>query len=132
MPSPQIAGAVVVWALALSGCAAQSGWSPTVDPYGDPHTERLQLDKAECRELALRAAGDQTGETVRGGLLGGALGAGTGAAIGAVTGDAGKGAAIGATAGGIGGGTHQAIQSSAEYKQAFRRCMRNRGHKVLN
>ncbi len=118
--------------LALSGCASQTGWQPTVDPYGDPNAYRINQDYAECRQLALSASGGTAQETVTGALIGGAIGAASGAAIGAISGNAGAGAAYGAAIGGFGGGTSQGVEAETSYKQAFRNCMRNRGHHVLN
>ncbi|MGH8604766.1 MAG: hypothetical protein ACREXR_18865, partial [Gammaproteobacteria bacterium] len=41
----------------LTGCAAQSGWAPTVDTYGDTRAQYISADTAECQALAQRAAG---------------------------------------------------------------------------
>ena len=126
----------MVWclgfALAVAGCASQGGYRPTVDTYGDPNAERLSQDEAECRQLALQASGGTVKETAKGTLVGGLLGAAGGAAIGAATGNPGKGAAIGAAAGGIGGGAYKGISAEGDFKQAFRNCMRNRGHNVID
>ncbi len=168
--------------LVLLGCAAQSGWTPTIDTSSNEsiktdvtttrpiptyhkevtHTKRpirtvrvkkvyhrtkpriiqavntyqprrtYAQDLAECKMLAQQAAGYMPEETIKGGLIGGAIGAAAGAAIGAVLGHAGKGAAIGAAAGGIGGGAYKGLSTDQRYKQAYIRCMRNRGYKVLN
>ncbi len=119
-------------AIALAGCATQTGWTPTVDYMNDANAYRLQQDYAECRQLALQASGGTAKQGAMGAAAGGLLGAATGAAIGAVSGNPGGGAAIGAAAGGIGGAAHQGISSQEEYKNAYSSCMRQRGHKVLN
>lgn len=117
----------------LVGCASYGHWTPTVDPYGDPNAFRIQQDMAECRQLALQASGGTTTQTIQGGLVGGAVGAAAGAAIGAaIGGGAGRGAAIGAATGGMGTGVHQGLNAEQQYKYAFVRCMRYRGHNVLN
>lgn len=116
----------------LGACASQSGWSPTVDTYGDPRAQYISTDQAECRQIALQASGGTAQSAVTGTVVGGLLGAAAGAAIGAAAGNPGKGAAIGAAAGGIGGGTHQGIRSEQDFQSAFRTCMRGRGHNVLN
>jgi len=118
--------------LLAAGCASQSGWQPVVDPYNDPRAAYINQDLAECKMLAKRVSGYTPEETIKGGLIGGAIGAASGAAIGAATGAPGKGAAIGAAAGGIGGGTYKGIDAETAYKNAYIRCMRQRGHKVLN
>ncbi|MGH8614622.1 MAG: glycine zipper family protein [Gammaproteobacteria bacterium] len=116
----------------LAGCAAQSGWTPTVDTYGDTRAQYVSRDTAECQALAQRAAGSAPAEAGKSALLGGLVGAAAGAAIGAVFGRAGTGAAVGAAAGGIGTGASAASSSDAAYKRAFNDCMRNRGHRVLS
>lgn len=119
-------------ALLLSSCASQTGWTPTVDTYNDPNAYRLSQDIEECRQLASQASGGTVRETATGAAVGGLIGAAGGAAIGAATGNAGKGAAIGAAAGGIGGAAKQGIQSDDQYKNAYRSCLRQRGHTVIN
>lgn len=118
--------------LILSGCATQSGWTPTVDPYNDPNRANIERDQIECRQLALQASGSTVGETAKGAVIGGAVGAAAGAAIGAAVGSPGTGAMVGAAAGGIGGGAKQGFGSEDQYKQSFINCMRNRGHNVIN
>lgn len=115
------------------GCAAQNtNWTPVVDSYNDPNADRISADLYECRQLAVQASGDTAREAGKGGLVGGALGAATGAALGAVSGNAGRGAAYGVAAGGFGGAAHQGLSSNEQYKSAYRKCMRGRGHSVLN
>jgi len=116
----------------VGGCASQTGWQPVVDPYNDPRAAYINQDLMECKVLAQRVSGYTPGEVVKGGLIGGAIGAASGAAIGAAVGSPGKGAAIGAAAGGIGGGTYKGLDAETAYKRAYIRCMRQRGHKVLN
>jgi outer membrane lipoprotein SlyB len=116
----------------LSACASQSGWSPTVDTYGDPRAQYISADQAECRQLALQASGGTGQNAVTGTVVGGLLGAAAGAAIGAAAGSPGTGAAIGAAAGGIGGGTHGGVRSEQDFQSAYRTCMRGRQHNVLN
>jgi len=123
---------LVTSSLLLSACATQTGWSPTVDPYGDPNAHRINQDYEECRQLALRASGGTTQEVVKGAAIGGLLGAATGAAIGAISGNPGAGAAYGAAIGGFGGGTKQGFESEDAYKRAYSNCMRHRGHYTVN
>ena len=118
-------------ALASAGCAEYGGYRPVVDPMGDPNAANLSRDEADCRELARQASRAGT-EAVTGAVVGGLIGAASGAAIGAGAGNAGKGAAIGAAAGGVGGGTYKGIEADQNYQSAFRTCMRNRGHNVIN
>lgn len=105
--------------------------APAPVPSSPPQRSYTQ-DLAECKMLAQQVSGYTPGETIKGGLIGGAIGAAAGAAIGAATGNAGKGAAIGAAAGGIGGGAYKGIDAERKYKDAYIRCMRNRGWNVIN
>lgn len=124
---------IIVSGLILAGCATQGGWTPTVDPYGDPNAAAIGNNMAACKQLALQASGGTASEAVKGGLVGGAIGAAAGAALGAATGgDIGTGAAMGAVIGGMGAGVTQGVSAEQAYKQAYINCMRNRGHKVIN
>jgi uncharacterized protein YcfJ len=121
--------AVVV---AFAGCATMGGYRPTVDPYNDPHASRIPRDESECRELALQASGGTANRSLLGAAVGGLLGAAGGAAIGAAEGSPGTGAAVGAAAGGLGGGAYEGLSAEERFKAAFRNCMRERGHKVID
>lgn len=123
---------VIAGSLLLSACASQTGWTPTVDTYNDPHAARLNQDMAECRQLAEHASGGTAKEAAIGAGVGGLIGAAGGAALGAVMGNAGTGAALGAAAGGIGGGAKQGVESDAHFKNAYNNCLRQRGHNVVN
>jgi outer membrane lipoprotein SlyB len=123
---------ILVVSMSVGACASQTGWSPTVDTYGDPRAQDISRDQVECQQLAQQASGGTARSAVTGTVVGGLLGAAAGAAIGAAAGNPGKGAAIGAAAGGIGGGAQQGIGAEQDYKSAFRTCMRNRGHNVVN
>ncbi len=123
---------IILGAFYFSGCATQGGYQPTVDPYGDPRSDRIGQDLYECRSLALQASGGTAQNTARGTIIGGMIGAAAGAAIGAATGNPGTGAAIGAAAGGFGGGAREGFSSEDRFKYAYRNCMRNRGHNVID
>lgn len=123
--------ALITGSLLLTACASQTGWTPTVDPYNDRNAYRIDQDMSECEQIASQST-SAVKDTATGAAVGGLIGAAGGAAIGAMTGDAGKGAAIGAAAGGIGGGSYKGIQSNDQYKNAYRSCMRQRGHNVIN
>jgi outer membrane lipoprotein SlyB len=116
----------------LFGCATYSDWKPTVDSYNDPNAGRIPQDLAECKQLSSQASGDGAEETVKGAAVGGLIGAAGGAALGVISGDAGTGAALGAALGGFGGGAKQGFEADSTYKKIFIKCMRNRGHNVLN
>lgn len=120
--------------LGAAGCAEYGGYRPTVDTYNDPNASNLGRDEADCRELARQASGGSVAQAATGGVVGGLIGAAAGAAIGAAAGggNAGKGAAIGAASGGVGGGAYKGIEADENYKSAYRTCMRNRGHNVIN
>ncbi len=127
--------------LLLTACAQQSGWTPTVDTYGDPNAGLVRQDMKECQQLATQSAGNTVKKAaigtgvgaVVGGASGAAVGAGTGAIRrgGNVGGDAGVGAIIGASVGAIAGGVQQGYQSNDQYKKVYADCLRNRGHRVL-
>ena len=121
----------------LSGCAttSQTTWSPTVDTYGNSRAQYLSRDTEECRALAMSASGRTSEQATQGAVSGGLLGAAGGAAIGGILGGSrsslGRGAAVGAIAGAMAGGVSSASQTEAEFQQAFRNCMINRGHNVI-
>ncbi|MDD2768244.1 MAG: glycine zipper family protein [Methylococcus sp.] len=118
-------------AVAVSGCATYTGWTPTYDSYKDPNSARIPLDEQECQMMAKQAGSTGT-EALKGGVVGGLVGAAAGAAVGAAVGNPGTGAAIGAASGGIGGATYQGVSGDDQYKRAFINCMRGRGHNVIN
>ena len=43
---------VLVCIAFVPGCASQSGWTPTVDTYGNSRAQYLSQDLAECKALA--------------------------------------------------------------------------------
>ena len=116
----------------LAGCASQSQWSPTVDTYGNSRAQYLSRDTEECRALARSASGDTGGQAAQGLAVGAMAGAAGGALFGAILGKPGTGAALGAAAGGIGGGAMSAGRTNEEFQRAFKNCMRQRGHNVIN
>ncbi len=115
----------------MAGCASQTGWTPTIDTYGDPRAGRVDQDMAECKKLADRASGGTAKEAAIGAGVGGLAGAAGGAAVGAAVGDPGIGAAIGAAVGGLGAAGQQGFEAEKRYKSAFNNCMSGRGHKVI-
>lgn len=123
---------VVTGSALISGCYSYGGWQPTVDTYNDRNAYRLNQDMAECKQLALQASGGTTSETAKGAAVGGLLGAATGAVAGALAGSPGTGAAIGAAAGGGIGAAKQGFGSESTYQNAYKNCLRSRGHNVLN
>ena len=123
---------LIILAFFLGGCAYQQGWSPTIDAYNDPNQSNIERNKMECRTLSRQASGDVAEETGKGVVIGGALGAIGGVIIGAAVGSPGTGAAIGAAAGGFGGGAQKGKQSDEQFKKSYIKCLRNRGHKVIN
>lgn len=127
-----VTGSLVIGSLLLTACATQTGWTPTVDPYGDPNAYRLNQDMAECQQLARQASGGTARETAKGVGVGALIGGAAGAAIGAISGNPAAGAAYGAAAGGFGGGTKQGLDAEYQYKRAYTNCMRNRGHNIIN
>ncbi len=128
-----LAQSIIVSSLLLGACAQQTGYTPTVDTYNDPNAHNVNQDLQQCQALAERAAGNTMQEAAIGGAVGGAVGAATGAASGAIYGDrAGTGALGGAAIGALGGAAIQGYRSDDKYKQAYRNCMRNRGHKIVD
>ncbi len=127
------AAALPLALLVLAGCASTGGWTPTVDPTGDPNAANISRDQFECRQLAQQAAGGLAKETGKGALGGGALGGAAGAIIGAIGGDVntGKAAGIGAAVGALTGGATKAYQQDRRFKEAYTRCMQGRGHRVI-
>lgn len=95
-------------------------------------------DVQTCNQYAKSAASGSTEDTTKDVLtkavIGGALGAGVGAAGGAIAGGgrgAGKGAAIGGIVGATAGtlyGLNETNQKDSRAVEAYRTCMRSRGH----
>ena len=123
---------VVTLPLFLTGCATQSNWAPTIDPYKDPHADRINLDLQQCKQLAEQASGSTVKETAKGAGVGALIGAAGGAVLGAAVGSPGTGAAIGASAGAVGGGAKLGLDAELQFKRAYVNCLRQRGHKVIN
>ena len=120
---------LVLSALA-SGCASVSGWRPIVDPRMDQHPETVQGDMSECKVLADQAS-DITKEVSMGAGIGAVTGAAGGAAIGAIAGSAATGAAGGAILA-IPAGLWKGYEANEDFKRAFKTCMRQRGHTLVN
>ncbi len=118
-------------ALIFSGCASHGGYRPTVDPYGDPRAARIGQDLYECETLAHRA-GRVGEESVKGAIVGGGIGMVGGALLGGLSGHPVQGAMVGATAGGLAGGVSQGMNADQRFVHAYRNCMRNRGHNVID
>jgi len=117
--------------LIFSGCASHGGYRPTVDPYGDARADRIGQDMYECEALAHQAS--RVGEeSVKGAVVGGGIGMVGGLLLGAVTGRPVQGAMIGATAGGVAGGASQGMNADQRFVHAYRNCMINRGHNVID
>jgi hypothetical protein len=117
--------------LIFSGCASQGGYRPTVDPYGDARANRIGQDLYECESLAHQASrvGD---EAVKGGLVGGGIGMLGGLMLGGLSGRPVEGAMAGATVGGLAGGVSQGANADQRFVHAYRNCMINRGHNVID
>ncbi len=121
---------VLVLSALATGCASMSGWRPIVDPRTDKHPETVQRDTAECKALADQAS-DITKEVGMGAAVGAVTGAAGGAAVGAVAGSAATGAAGGALLA-IPAGLWEGYQANENFKRAFKVCMRQRGHTLVN
>ncbi|MCX7086908.1 MAG: glycine zipper family protein [Methylococcales bacterium] len=122
--------AMLVLCALTTGCASMSGWRPIVDPRMDEHAETVQRDMVECKALAEQAS-DITKEISIGAGVGAVTGAATGAAAGAIVGSAATGAAAGAILA-IPAGLWEGYQANEDFKRAFKTCMRQRGHKLVN
>jgi hypothetical protein len=114
----------------LGGCASMSGWHPVIDPRMDQHPDTTQRDMMECKNLAEQAS-DVTKEVGMGVGVGAVTGAAGGAAAGAIAGSAATGAAAGALLA-IPAGLWEGYQANEDFKRAFKNCMRQRGHTVVN
>lgn len=85
---------------------------------------------AECKQLA-DAASDVVKEVGMGAGVGALTGAATGAAAGAIAGSAATGAAGGAILA-IPAGVYEGYQANEDFKRAYKSCMRQRGHTIVN
>ncbi len=117
--------------LIFSGCATHGGYRPTVDPYGDPRADRIGQDLYECDGLAYQASRLEEA-SVGGAIVGGGIGMLWGALVGGFHGRPVQGAMMGATVGGIAGGVSQGMNADQRFVHAYRNCMRNRGHNVID
>ena len=111
---------VCVSMLALWGCARSQ--APIVDTKGVNMTA-YQRDLAECEKYALQVDDKTLGSTVGGAAVGGTAGAIIGNSD-----TAKKGAGIGALTGLLKG----AAKTSNEEQKVVKRCLQQRGYKVLN
>lgn len=130
--SAQRVAFLLLIALIFFGCASHRGYRPTVDPYGDSRADRIGQDFYECEGLAHQASRGVGEEATKGALVGGGIGAVGGAILGSLSGNPGKGAMIGAAAGGVTGGVSQGMNADQRFVYAYRNCMRNRGHNVID
>lgn len=122
--------AMLVLSALATGCASMSGWHPVVDPRMDQHPETVQRDMVECKALAEQAS-DITKEVAMGAGVGAVTGAAGGAAVGAIAGSAATGAAAGSLLA-VPAGLWEGYQANENFKRAFKNCMRQRGHSVIN
>jgi hypothetical protein len=110
---------------------ARSGGASRVTSSQAPPT---QAEVDACNGYATQQTGNKTAETVTDALIGAVAGAGVGAAGGAIAGGgkgAGKGAGIGGLVGAAAGtlyGLNEGKSHDARYVQAYRTCMKARGH----
>lgn len=130
-------GLATAVALAAAFATPAQAWTPTVDTYGSSRAQYLSRDMADCQALAERASGAGTGQARQAAVSRGLVGAASGAALGAALGGnrgraAGRGAAAGATLGALSGGLGTASETDAAFQRAFRNCLRDRGHNVIN
>lgn len=120
---------LIVLLVLLSGCASTKGWTPTIDVKHDADSTKLSVDIAECKDLADKAAG--TFSTIaEDALVTSVVGTAAGAATGAGFGVPHIGAAVGASTG-ILGGLYGGFTADQEFKNAYKSCLRQRGHRVL-
>lgn len=121
---------MLVLSVLATGCASMSGWKPIVDPRLDRHPTTTERDMGECKALAEQAS-DITKEIAMGTGVGAVTGAAGGAAVGAVAGSAAAGAAGGAILA-IPAGLWEGYEANENFKRAFKTCMRQRGHTIVN
>jgi hypothetical protein len=129
MKISHISALLILSALA-TGCASTSGWRPVVDPRMDKSPDTVQRDMFECKTLADQAS-DITKEVGMGAAVGAVTGVTGGAIAGAVAGNAAAGAAGGVLLA-IPAGMWEGYQANENFKLAFKRCMRQRGHTLVN
>jgi hypothetical protein len=108
--------------------------SPTARASTAPPASDVEACNQNARSVAAGSTGDTTRDVLTKAVIGGAIGAGVGATGGAIAGGgggAGKGAAIGGIVGATAGtlyGLNDANQQDARAVEAYRSCMRGRGH----
>ena len=118
-------------AMVRSAAPAQT---PVPRVAATPPVSDVEACNRYAKSAAAGSAEDKTKDVLTKAVIGGALGAGVGAAGGAIAGGgggAGKGAAIGGIVGATAGtlyGLNEANQKDARAVEAYRACMRGRGH----
>lgn len=125
---------VFVFAAFMVGCAGVSKWEPTLNQGISKNPTKAEVDVAECRVLANRAAGwfmEGAEGTVVSSVGAAATGALAGALIpGAVS--AGTGAVIGAPIGAVVGLWWSEYEANLDFKRAFSNCLFQRGQFPIN
>jgi hypothetical protein len=90
-----------------------------------------EMDDSDCKVQSITTAGDIAVGVAKGAVFGGLIGAAGGAIYGATTDANTKDSTItGAAGGAAGGAVLGGILASNDYKNRYRKCMRNRGHQV--
>ena len=130
MKKTKLSTLLIFSATVVTGCASMSGWHPIVDSRMDQHPETVSRDMVECKTLAEQAS-DVTKEVALGAGVGAVTGAAGGAAVGAIAGSAATGAAAGSILA-IPAGLWEGYQANENFKRAFKTCMRQRGHTLVN
>lgn len=108
--------------------------TPVARAAATPPVSDVEACNRYAKSAAAGSAEDKTKDVLTKAVIGGALGAGVGAAGGAIAGGgsgAGKGAAIGGIVGATAGtlyGLNEANQKDARAVEAYRACMKGRGH----
>jgi len=121
---------ILVLSALATGCASMNGWQPVIDARINQHPETVERDMGECKVLADQAS-DITKEVAIGTGIGAVGGAAAGAAAGSIASSAAAGAAAGAILA-IPAGLWKGYQANEDFKRAFKTCMRQRGHTIVN
>lgn len=107
-----------------------SDLAPIVDTKREDFDRvKYGTDLTECREYAMSAPSNISGNAIAGALVGAAMGA---TVAGAYGGDVGSTAASTAAVGGVAGGIHGAAAAGNSQRAVMRNCMRGRGYSVLD
>lgn len=125
---------IAAFAVTLFGCSTVTRWEPTLNTGVGKNTANASKDLAECKVLALKAAG-YLEDGAAGTVVGATGGAVEGAIIGALisgAGGAGVAAGVGAPIGAVAGLWWAEYEADLTFRRSYSQCLYQRGQYPVN